>query len=478
MKTNRPSRFRNSEAGVALLVAIFILLLISAVAISLIIASGTESSLAANYRSSTSAYYASQSGMEEARGRLMPKSPNAYDAAFIGPGGSLALGAARYVVNPGPGEPATLALLDPPYYPDNEYKSEFPGAPVPATRLTRPSVLVAGLPGPLYKWVRINAITEDSIKVKVNGGAAGALDTLNPLYYNGSNLLPPTNTDGAQALQLTSLAVLPDGSQKMLRYIVAPLAPINVKAAIHARGSAVVGSAVDVTGFKDLTCAGRPDAFAIMTQGAAGTSGSGNLTGGPPPGNPAGAVEGPFPYNLTRLINAVSPQALPIDSTGTGVTGAGSPVLYSGPHATLGVLPTTRVYGDVDPDVNKLKSMSNDGIPANYYSPSNLVLGTSASGAPVTGNGALIVKGNLTIDITNGFEYFGLIIVTGDVTMIANPIPEASAHIHGTIILGGDFKAPISNLSGSIFIHQNACLVPNLNATVPYAVLSFRELTQ
>ena len=47
---------RQQEAGVALLLSIFVLLAISVVGIAMILASGTESALAGNYRASTSAY--------------------------------------------------------------------------------------------------------------------------------------------------------------------------------------------------------------------------------------------------------------------------------------------------------------------------------------------------------------------------------------------------------------------------------------
>ncbi len=53
-----------------MLIAIFILLLIGAVAIALVVSSGTESALAGNYRSSTTVYYAAVAGLEEVRARL------------------------------------------------------------------------------------------------------------------------------------------------------------------------------------------------------------------------------------------------------------------------------------------------------------------------------------------------------------------------------------------------------------------------
>jgi hypothetical protein len=71
---------RRSEAGVALLIALFVLLLIGVTAIALILSSGAESALAGNYRSSASTYYAALAGIEEARGRLLPSNPD-----YLGP---------------------------------------------------------------------------------------------------------------------------------------------------------------------------------------------------------------------------------------------------------------------------------------------------------------------------------------------------------------------------------------------------------
>src|SRR5947207_4805550 len=69
MRARRSNLRRRTEEGIALLISIFVLLLISVVAISLIVSSGTESALAGNYRSSTGVYYAALSGLEEARDR-------------------------------------------------------------------------------------------------------------------------------------------------------------------------------------------------------------------------------------------------------------------------------------------------------------------------------------------------------------------------------------------------------------------------
>src|SRR5437762_11570046 len=109
MKSNRLNRRKRSESGVALLIAIFVLMLISVVAISLIVASGGESALAGNYCSSASAYLAGTAGLEEARGRLLPKNADYFNNVlnnttatnFIPTTGPFNIGQVRYILNPG-----------------------------------------------------------------------------------------------------------------------------------------------------------------------------------------------------------------------------------------------------------------------------------------------------------------------------------------------------------------------------------------
>ena len=149
------------ERGVALLIAIFALLLISVVGIALIVSSGTDSALASNYRTSASAYYASLAGIEEARGRLLATSPN----PIALPATPMGLTNVVYIINPLNGETvAPENTSNPATYPDKEYKLEF-GVDVSTRTITKITSVspVAGMPGPLFKWVRINALTEQSL---------------------------------------------------------------------------------------------------------------------------------------------------------------------------------------------------------------------------------------------------------------------------------------------------------------------------
>src|SRR5260370_6334748 len=227
MKAQFTTRKRRKESGIALLISIFILLLISGVAIALIVSSGTETAMAGNYRTATSAYYAALAGLEEGRGRLLGKNSGSFKntapAGFIP--STLLMGQPVFIINPvgvenvAPWDSAST-------YPDLEFSTEFGAAPPNPSPSTNSISTVAGVLGPLYKWVRINAISEKTINADVD--ADGSVDNT-PLYYD-SNLskLAANGSGGAQqVLEITSLAVLPNGSQKMLQYLVA-LVPANI----------------------------------------------------------------------------------------------------------------------------------------------------------------------------------------------------------------------------------------------------------
>src|ERR1700724_73914 len=159
MNSTRHRRSKHSQAGGALLISLPALLLISVVAIALVVAAGMETSLSGNYRSSTGAYYAARAGLEEGRGRLLPRNPDYFNATSPGfVPTTLTLHQVRYVTNPS-GAENVLAT-----YPDGEYDAEFgSGALMAATVMTVASISpVAGISGALYKWVRINPITEAS----------------------------------------------------------------------------------------------------------------------------------------------------------------------------------------------------------------------------------------------------------------------------------------------------------------------------
>jgi hypothetical protein len=227
VRARRQIQTKRTEEGVALLISIFILLLISVVAIALIVSSGTESALAGNYRSATGVYYAALAGLEEARGRLMRNNPDYVinaDANFLPPPGTpLNVGDIRYILNPNPALNENMGNVLTIYL-DNDYPSEFPARPNSTRVIASVSPNNAqGIPGPLYKWVRINAVSEQWLRQGLGQDVApfdGRIDST-PLFYDGTSLTD-TPSSGSQVLEITSLAVLPNGSRKLLQYLIAP----------------------------------------------------------------------------------------------------------------------------------------------------------------------------------------------------------------------------------------------------------------
>lgn len=98
MKSTRKNR---NERGIALIIALFALLLLSAIGLAMMYSSTTETSVNANFRDKQTAAYASMSGALEARDRLQPL--NGDIAAPTGTP-STSLANVIYIVNPLAGE--------------------------------------------------------------------------------------------------------------------------------------------------------------------------------------------------------------------------------------------------------------------------------------------------------------------------------------------------------------------------------------
>ena len=73
---NRAASARSSERGIALLTALLMLLLLSAMAVGMMYISNTDSQINANFRSEQQAYFAARAGMEELRDRMRTTSAN------------------------------------------------------------------------------------------------------------------------------------------------------------------------------------------------------------------------------------------------------------------------------------------------------------------------------------------------------------------------------------------------------------------
>jgi hypothetical protein len=505
---------RRSQAGVALLIAIFVLLLIGVTAIALILSSGAESALAGNYRSSASVYYAALAGIEEARGRLLPSNPDYFGAFVAPPGTQLPLGQVRYILNPLPGEivnPTDLGNAS--TYPDTEYQNEFgtpiTGAAVQTINSVSPA---AGLPGPLYKWVRINAATERSLNVDVDSKhSPSTLDSITPLYYDsacadtspanpGSSLCLNHSPNAVQALEITALASLPNGSQKLLQYIVAPsMLNLNFTGSSSSNVSfpsalTLVGNNVNFDGpsstafningndqFSVGACAPGPNPVSAIgyTNGADSSLSNilkGNVTANSSHYLGAGTMS-PNVSNVTGLPpNLQTPSGL--DRLVQTIT-QGADAIITGPA-------TQSDSNNVFPPAMTSSNSNPNPIPMTVVVNGDL----SIYNWHYTGFGLLVVTGTLTYDPDASWK--GMILVIGQGQFVSTR--AGSGQIDGAVLVAKTRDAagnllPDPNLGAASFvqtgggygIYYSTCwinAVAGPQRPTKYQVLSYHELSQ
>jgi hypothetical protein len=506
MNRNRQFDGTRREHGAALLIAIFALLLVSVVAIALIVSSGTDTALARNYRTSTNSYYAALAGMEEARGRLLPTNSNYIPL----PANPMPLTQVVYIINPLPGETvAPDATSNPATYPDLQYNQEF-GVDVSTRIVTRYTSVspVAGFPGPAYKWVRINAVTEKSMGngtagVDVNND--GDKDPFTPLFYDPENRTvtnvmapglvetPNPSPTALQALEITAYAVLPSGGQKMLQYIVRPdvlfpgLNTQSFPAAVTLAGNNVTFTGPGTNSFSVLgqdQCGGAaPPVFAIgytSNAGGSGSSRSNIIAGATPPGSYQGlpiANPGPPPVmsNAPATIDDISLWINPNWMSPSGLDAVVQDITTSADAVITG--PTTP--GSFPPGMSPTHPMT---IVVNGDLDMN--------GWRNTGYGLLVVTGTLHYDPDATWE--GVVLVIGQGNFVSTR--GGTGGIDGAVFIAktrdasGNLMAILGassfsqtgpggvNSNAGRGINYNSCWARAAQGPISYKVIAFKEI--
>jgi hypothetical protein len=253
MMNLRAKAKRQKERGMALLLALFALLLLSAIGLFMVLASNTETHIDANYSNGLRSYYASRSGLEEVRDRIKYPSGSGGLSDFLPQDIAGNAGGVLYVLNPASGETVDPADPTNPYFDDqlcNDYASGVAAkdtkcSMLPGTTNWKATAQSATAFGQLgynaatqlpYKWIRINMKTNRiADPYFVDNNLSGApLDTricfdgqTEQLSPGGTN--PSCDANGMQTVyMLTSLAATaqtsgPNGSRKLMRVeVVAP----------------------------------------------------------------------------------------------------------------------------------------------------------------------------------------------------------------------------------------------------------------
>src|SRR6185437_11455826 len=148
-------RKSNRERGMALILVLFALMLLTAVGLAMMYMTTTETGIDANFRSEVQAYYASKAGLEEGRERLRKyTSPaTAITPPTVMPSTTNA-GGVIYIINPASAsESITPWVAGSAYFDDELCHENYSGLGLSATAVTVPcTATAASIP---YKWVRI-----------------------------------------------------------------------------------------------------------------------------------------------------------------------------------------------------------------------------------------------------------------------------------------------------------------------------------
>jgi hypothetical protein len=308
-----------------------------------------------------------------------------------------------------------------------------------------------------------------------------------------------------QALEITAMAYLPNGSKKILQYLVAPI-----------RLNLTFPAALTLYGFSDVFTGPNHTLFQINGQNDSGDS----ACGGPTMPYPVPAIGVPFqnaayqnppdPYNdVNNVINGNSP-GTGIPSTKytsyIGTSNSPSPPATN-PSVTDVALPANLQTPQALNALVQTITQNADSViqgPANQSQLPSAMSASNPMTVVITGDPTQPTQGNFTL--TNSFTGYGLLLVTGTLTytsdsswngiilvigqgVVTNTSNNAGGIFNGAMLVAQTRDTsgnPLSILGPARFmntgrgngISYNCTWISNAQAPLTYKVLSFHEIPQ
>jgi len=482
------TNMRDRQRGVALLVVTFALLIITSIAAGMILLTNTETSISSNFRDQQLAFFSARAGIEEARDRMRNVTDNPASIYIAGtipttlPGTGTSI---LYILNPANGE--TVAPWNGSVstsYPDTEICSETTtitcssGKPNLSTCNTWCNSVTANstyAASPVFdwKWVRITLKQNNSFTTYSTNGASG---TASQTCWNGVNeqitscVLPNT-----PVYLLTSLAVTPTGSRRMIQAeIAADKLTFTAPAALTLDGPGLVASApnsnpFNVNGNDHAGCG-------VLTTGAA-----------------VDAVGATSAIDVTTMANAI-PNGRRGNYTGLHITSPQPDVYNVAPSlpsnlqtvSSLDTLVSTIKANVTQPVINGIITpATNIASPGTLAVPQIIyVNGDLTLHGNITGYGILVVTG--TFDAGGNVGWNGLVLVVGK--GIFNGNGGGNNSYNGAVLVAktrdnsgnllGSIGAPTFNFSGgggNGFNYSSGCINTASNLST-YHDMAIREI--
>jgi Tfp pilus assembly protein PilX len=447
------SKVNARERGIALLVSLFALSILSLIGLGMMLASTTEVLISTNFKNSRAGYFAAEAGTEEARYRIggsaganaITPPANVTTAIYI---------RANASIDPTSGSASTNTYYDPEYY--NVTKRDSYGNQTTAASGLTATQFFTTIQGSTnqvpYAWVKITQKTEalaaQSVDaVSVNNSTAvyyGQNITTNAVSQYVRDVTNSLNHNGNPVYLVTALAIEPNGGQRKIQTEVTQRPPEPISAAVDSYESVNFSGNLNIDG-RDECFANVGGVYGVRSHGNVDhPNGSQDIYGNPTAITEHATWDHDVPTLISNLRNMGS--FLPINTSGTNVTCSGSPEACSGTGVQLGTFPNGLGY---------------------YYSPGDLDISSNSS----TGAGILLVNGNITFH--GGFSFTGLIICTGAVNFTGGGSDDVN--IHGAVIAGDSINDTTSDVGGSINIHYNSCSISTVHQNLPMMMLTFKD---
>jgi hypothetical protein len=509
------------DSGIALIMALLALLLVSAVGLGMIYMSTTETSINQNYKDTQTAFFSMRGGLEEMRERMRTQSLS-YIGAVTGtpmpttqmPGNP---GSIFYITNPSAGEVVTPLTFGTTYFDDEFCHESFSGLPYvgPGTACNAAgsapaaSVTTIASNSPYnntaaslkYKWVRLtlkqngtfpNALV-DSTQSTAAGLASQVCWNTSTSQEVVSLALGYANCAAAKAAGLyveplylvTSLAITPQGSRRVGQYEAASLSFTPPPGAVALDGptpvfnppnssngaidgfdgsSSASGVAPPALPAGSAACGAGPTAPAIGTDnGADATVVSNDIT--VPPGTKPGNFTGsPPPGDPAGTTPSVAP--------GTGMSNWSSPAALNSLVSSIADGADVKCTGNTGACSGS--TFGTPAAPQTTYVNGNFTFPTGG------GAGVLVVTGTLTI--SGKMQFDGLILVIGAGNVQING--GGDGQIFGELFIantqtlgpGGILGIPTMswNGGGKSSVNYNSCWA-DLHTQLHYQVVAARE---
>jgi hypothetical protein len=475
---------KQHERGIALVMALIALLIVTSIGLSMSFMADTETIVNSNYRDEQTAYYASKAGLEEARDRMRSNS-----GSGITIGASLptappgAVSGVLYILNPTGSETVAPWTTSNPYFDDEICKEvNCSGGQVPPTAgwyiTPVPSASTTYAPSPVlpYKWARIT-IKTNRLASGWSGGTQNFMyvdgKAANANYYvcwNQTNEVAQSAACSASTVVyvLTALAVTPSGTRRMLQYeLTQDSLNLSFAAALTMDGTGDSMSGPNSNTFKmDGTdhagCGGAATQPVKPAIGVLDTPDIATVVAGIPnnrKSNYTGSstapdvenISGTMPVNL-QSVSSLQAMLATIKNNATQVLTGNQNGLSSPGTSTMGEI----IY--VNGNLTLSGNVTGYGI--------LVVTGTFSAGGNTGWRGIVLVVGEgvLTGSGAGSNEFDGAMVVAKTVDSSGNPLPTLGAATFG-----------FSGGGGNGIYYSSGC-INQASSISDYRMVSTREL--